>query len=152
MVTYAAQPSPSNNETLYPWRAQTGPQLTAIQRHLIDPKLFYGGAVGGGKSDYLLGDFAQDVPSPWGRIGAAILFRKTYASSKTSSAAASRSIPLVPGCKWSVQDSLWSWPNGATLKMRYSSPLPMDALLGHAYTWIGWDAAAQLAGHGRLSR
>jgi len=42
--------------------------------------------------------------------------------------------------KWSVQDSLWSWPNGATLKMRYlESATDWMRYWGHAYTWIGWD-------------
>ena len=46
---------------IVPWRAQAGPQLFAIQKHTVT-ELFFGGAVGGGKSDFLLGDFAQDVP------------------------------------------------------------------------------------------
>lgn len=136
------QPSPSlsKNETPYPWRAQTGPQLTAIQRHLID-ELFYGGAVGGGKSDYLLGDFAQDVPSPWGAHWRGILFRKTYAELEDLISRSQQIYPpWFPGCKWSVQDSLWSWPNGATLKMRYlESATDWMRYWGHAYTWIGWD-------------
>jgi hypothetical protein len=60
-----------------PWRAQPGPQLTAIQYDDID-ELLYGGAVFGGKSDYLLGDFAQDVPGPYGKYWHGILFRKNY--------------------------------------------------------------------------
>ena len=59
-----------------PWRAQVGPQLEAIRKHWV-PELFFGGAVGGGKSDFMLGDFGQDVP----RYGAAwkgIIFRKSY--------------------------------------------------------------------------
>jgi hypothetical protein len=34
-----------------PWRAQVGPQLDAIKKHLVD-ELLYGGAVFGGKSDF----------------------------------------------------------------------------------------------------
>lgn len=133
-------PSPSSSVTSSPWRAQPGPQLTAIQRHLVD-ELFYGGAVGGGKSDYLLGDFAQDVPQPWGAHWHGILFRKTYAELEDLISRSQQIyLPWFPGCKWNVADSLWSWPNGATLKMRYlESSTDWMRYWGHAYTWIGWD-------------
>ena len=61
---------------LVPWRAQAGPQLFAIQKHTVH-ELFFGGAVGGGKSDFLLGDFAQDVPQ-FGQHWNGIIFRKSY--------------------------------------------------------------------------
>ena len=42
------------------WKPQEGPQSAAIRAVFVD-ELFYGGAAGGGKSDFLLGDFLQDV-------------------------------------------------------------------------------------------
>ena len=69
--------SPSSNANKIPWRAQPGPQLTAIKRAWVE-ELLYGGAVFGGKSDFLLGDFAQDIPSDYGAHWHGILFRKTY--------------------------------------------------------------------------
>ena len=57
------------------WEPQPGPQSSAITAAFID-ELFFGGARGGGKSDYLLGDYLQDIS-----IGSAwrgIIFRKTY--------------------------------------------------------------------------
>ncbi len=123
-----------------PWRAQTGPQLTAIQHDLID-EILYGGAVYGGKSDFLLGDFGQDVPGPYGKYWHGILFRKTY---KQLEELVSRSKeiypPWFPGAKWSNSDVMWNWPNGATLKMRHmDSDNDWLEYWGHAYTWMGWD-------------
>ena len=54
------QRKPSPNQVA--WKAQEGPQLKAIQMANI-PEMLYGGARGGGKTSWLLGDFAQDVPT-----------------------------------------------------------------------------------------
>jgi len=58
------------------WSPQPGPQTEAIMADWCD-ELFYGGAAGGGKSDFLLGDFLQDVPT-YSRHWQGILFRRTY--------------------------------------------------------------------------
>jgi hypothetical protein len=53
-----------------PWTPQTGPQTEAILARSI-PELLFGGAVFGGKTDFLLGDFLQDVPvyqGAWRRV------------------------------------------------------------------------------------
>ena len=45
---------------------------------------------------------------------------------------------------WHEQAKTWTWPNGATLKMRY---MERDAdatrYQGHQYSWIGWDELTQ---------
>jgi len=126
-----------------PWRAQPGPQLTAIQRDTVD-ELLYGGAVFGGKSDFLLGDFAQDVPREYGKHWHGILFRKNYPQLEDL-IARSKEIypPWFPGVNWSNQTKTWTWPNGATLKMRFmESDDDWMEYWGHAYTWIGWDEIA----------
>jgi hypothetical protein len=89
----------------------------------------------------LLGDFAQDVPSPYGKHWHGILFRKTY---KQLEELISRSKeiypPWFPGAKWSNSDVMWSWPNGAMLKMRHmDSDDDWLEYWGHSYTWMGWD-------------
>lgn len=123
-----------------PWRAQTGPQLEAIRKHWVD-ELFYGGAVGGGKSDYLLGDFAQDVPSEWGPHWHGILFRRTYPELEELIGRSQEIYPpWFPGVRWLDSKSTWIWPNGATLKMRYlESSTDWMRYWGHQYTWMGWD-------------
>ena len=55
------------------WAPQPGPQTDAITADWC-PELFYGGAAGGGKSDFLLGDFVQDVPT-YGAAWRGVLFR-----------------------------------------------------------------------------
>ena len=128
---------------IIPWRSQPGPQTTAIRRHLIS-ELLYGGAVFGGKSDYLLGDYAQDVPSPYGAHWHGILFRKNYPQLEDL-ISRSKEIypPWFPGVSWSNQTKTWTWPNGATLKMRFmESDDDWMQYWGHAYTWIGWDEIA----------
>jgi hypothetical protein len=126
-----------------PWRAQPGPQLTAIQRDTVD-ELLYGGAVFGGKSDFLLGDFAQDVPRPYGQHWHGILFRKNYPQLEDLIARSKEIYPSwFPGVNWSNQTKTWTWPNGATLKMRFmESDDDWMEYWGHAYTWIGWDEIA----------
>ncbi|RPJ39876.1 MAG: terminase [Planctomycetaceae bacterium] len=106
------------------------------------PELFYGGAAGGGKSDFLLGDFLQDV-TLYGKAWKGILFRRTYPELEEL---ISRSKEIYPqtGAKWSDQKKLWTWPNGANLKMRYAER--NDDVLryqGHQYTWVGWDELTQ---------
>jgi hypothetical protein len=139
----SASQSPSSSASLIPWRAQPGPQLTAIQLDLVD-ELLYGGAVFGGKSDFLLGDFAQDVPSDYGAHWHGILFRKTYPQLE---ALISRSLEIYPpwfgldaSKAWSSTNKTWTWPNGATLKLRFmESENDWMQYWGHAYTWMGWD-------------
>lgn len=140
-------PSLSRNEPLIPWRAQPGPQLTAIQHDLVD-ELLYGGAVYGGKSDFLLGDFAQDVPRPYGKYWHGILFRKSYKQLEDLITRSKEIYPRwFPGCRWTGSskelEKAWVWPNGATLKMRHmDSDNDWEEYWGHAYTWIGWDELA----------
>jgi hypothetical protein len=121
---------------------QPGPQALAISKHLVT-ELFFGGAVGGGKSDFLLGDFAQDVPTEWGAWCRGILFRRTYGELEELIQRSQEIYPpwfagLPP--KWSGDSKTWKWPNGATLKMRYlEHTTDWMRYWGHQYTWIGWD-------------
>ena len=54
---------------------QPGPQEKAIRATFVD-QLFFGGARGGGKSFWLLLDFAQDVVR-YGKDWRGIIFRRT---------------------------------------------------------------------------
>jgi hypothetical protein len=125
-----------------PWRAQEGPQLTAIQRHLI-PEIFFGGAVGGGKSDFLLGDFAQDVPN-YGEHWKGVIFRKTYPQLEELIQRAMQMYPpwfcVEAKQAWRAGTTTFHWPNGATLKFRHlDSDDDWMSYQGHQYTWIGFD-------------
>lgn len=125
------------------WAPQPGPQTDAITADWC-PELFYGGSAGGGKSDYLLGDYLQDVPL-YGAAWQGVLFRRTYPELEEL---IKRSLELFPptGAIWSEQKKQWAWPSGATLRMRY---LERDADVtryqGHQYTWVGFDELTQWA-------
>jgi Terminase large subunit, T4likevirus-type, N-terminal len=125
------------------WLPQIGPQQTAIEADWCD-ELFFGGARGGGKSDYLLGDYLEDIDL--GAVWRGIMFRKTYMELEELQIRASEIFPAVGGV-YKVSKSVdfpfsncWYFPNGATLKMRYlEHERDADGYQGHQYTWIGFD-------------
>lgn len=126
-----------------PWSPQLGPQTDAIAANWC-PELFYGGAAGGGKSDFLLGDYLQDVET-YAEAWRGVLFRRTFPELEELIA---RSLEMYPqtGGEWFEQKRLWKWPNGATLKMRYcETDRDVTRYQGHQYTWIGWDELTQWA-------
>jgi hypothetical protein len=118
------------------WQPQPGPQSLAVAAQFV-PELMFGGARGGGKSDYLLGDFAQDVDI--GPSWRGILFRKSYAELEELIIRALE-IYTKMGAHYKVAASTFVFPTGATLKMRYIEQ-ERDAAKyqGHQYTWVGWD-------------
>lgn len=125
------------------WSPQPGPQSSAITAQFVD-ELFFGGARGGGKSDYLLGDYLQDID-----IGAAwrgIIFRKTYNELEELQIRAREIFPPLGALFKSTASSehpfsnCWYFPSGATLKMRYlEHERDADGYQGHQYTWVGFD-------------
>lgn len=125
------------------WEPQPGPQSSAITAAFVD-ELFFGGARGGGKSDFLLGDYLQDI----GKGGAwrGIMFRKTYNELEELQIRAREIFPPLGG-KYKTQSSAefpfsncWYFPSGSTLKMRYlEHERDADGYQGHQYTWIGFD-------------
>lgn len=101
-------------------------------------ELFYGGAAGGGKSDFLLGDFLQGA-NKYGKNAHGILFRKTYIQLEELQKRANEIYTMV-GAKYKEKTRTWYFPNGATLKMRYLEKQDdVEHYQGHQYTWIGFD-------------
>lgn len=127
------------------WLPQAGPQTEAIKKAWVE-ELLYGGAVGGGKSDFLLGDFGQDVPTLGGSGWHGILFRRTYAQLEEL---IKRSLEIYPPwfdpknkglVKYMAGEKIWKWANGATLKLRFlENDQDWMEYHGHAYGWIGYD-------------
>lgn len=106
-------------------------------------ELFYGGAAGGGKSDWLLEDFLQGADI-YGKYWRGILFRMTTGELEelqdraTELYTPQKANFIGKGSK--SGSNLWRFPNGATLKLRYlESEKDVKRYIGHQYTWIGID-------------
>lgn len=120
----------------YVWEPQPGPQALAIGAPFIN-ELLFGGARGGGKSDYLLGDFLQDIHL--GAMWRGIIFRKSYPELEELLVRA-REMFLPLGAVFKVSEKTFVFPSGATLKFRHiEHERDADLYQGHQYTWIGWD-------------
>lgn len=118
------------------WEPQAGPQSLAIAAQFVD-ELMFGGARGGGKSDYLLGDYLQDIHV--GEIWRGIIFRRSYPELEELITRA-KEIYIPLGAVYKVGDKTFVFPSGATLKMRHvETESDCDKYQGHQYTWIGWD-------------
>ena len=100
-------------------------------------ELFFGGAKGGGKSDWLLADFAQQAER-YGYAANGVIFRRTqpeFTDLKQKAQIMYRGV-----ASWREKDATWTWPNGAWLRMRYlDSERDVGRYQGHAYSWIGFD-------------
>lgn len=126
------------NDDNVAWSPQPGPQTEAIRCPVFE--LFYGGARGGGKSDFLLGDFASHA-GQYGEHAKGILFRRTIPEFQELKVRAFEIYPKI-GARWKAAEATWIFPNGATLLLRHLYS-PEDAALyqGHQYTWVGVDEA-----------
>lgn len=118
------------------WEPQPGPQSLAVAAQFVT-ELMFGGARGGGKSDFLLGDFLQDID-----LGAAwkgIIFRRSHPELEELISRA-KEIFSPYGAIYKVADRIFLFPSGATLKMRHiDTESDADKYQGHQYCWVGWD-------------
>lgn len=121
----------------FAWQSQPGPQDDALSATWCS-ELFFGGSRGGGKSDYLLGDFLQDV-NRYGVWWQGVLFRKTYPEVQELVRRSKQFFPMTGGI-WREGDHEWRWANGACLRMRYLERIE-DVFRYHGsnFSWIGWD-------------
>ena len=105
-------------------------------------ELFFGGAAGGGKSDFMLLDFLQQA-NTYGKYCKGILFRRTNSELEELQERAEqvyKPMGAVYIGKSTKVTNTWKFPNGATLKMRYlESEKDVGRYQGHQYTWIGID-------------
>ena len=120
------------------WQPQPGPQ-TLLLTCPVDEILF-GGARGGGKTDGLIG-FAISHAHRHGAGARALFLRRTYPELQDVE---SRCHELLPasGAVWAATSRTWSWPSGATLRLRYlDSDADAARYQGHQYTLILVDEA-----------
>lgn len=120
------------------WSPQLGPQTDAITATWCR-ELFYGGSRGGGKSDFMLGDFLQDVQR-YGRHWQGIVFRRTY---KQLADLQRRSAELFPqtGAEWKEGKGHWIWPTlGAKFTFAFlENDRDAENYQGQQFTWIGFE-------------
>lgn len=132
------------------WTPQRGPQLAALEADWCED-LFFGGARGGGKSDFQIG-YQEDGALRYGSGWRGIMFRKTYAELEEMQA---RAMDIFPGegAVYRTQPSsnypfsnCWYWPSGATVKMRYiEREADYGRYHGHQYTGISFDEVTEYA-------
>ncbi len=112
------------------WEPQPGPQTLAIRCPIFE--LFFGGARGGGKTDFILGDWSGHAGT-YGAHAHGIIFRRTMPE-LDDVIARSRELFVPLGATFREQAKEWVFPNGATLRMRYlDRDADADSYQGHAY-------------------
>ncbi len=108
-----------------------------------DREAFYGGQVGGGKSDALLMGALMyaDVPGY-----SAMIFRRTFSDLSQPDALIPRSHEWLgpTPAKWSEQKHSWTFPSGATLSFGYMAhENDKYNYQGSAAQYYGWDELTQ---------
>lgn len=103
-------------------------------------EVFFGGAKGGGKSDFLLGDYAAGIEE-WGKAWRGILFRRSYKELEEIIIRSKEIYGKIKGAKFIGGDQLtWYFPGGATLRFRsLERAEDVSKYNGHQYPWIGFD-------------
>ncbi len=110
-------------------------------------ELFFGGAKGGGKTDFLLGDYLSNFEE-WGEAWKGILFRRSYKELDEIIWRSRQIIGKIPGATYVGGDQMmWRipapdarYPGFATLRFRsLESDLDVGKYNGHQYPWIGFD-------------
>lgn len=126
------------------WRYPYVPtEKQRFAHQLVADEMLYGGAAGGGKSEWMLGDFVNHcllIPN-----FRTVIFRKTYpALVKSLIPRLAERIPRTVGT-FNKTDSIWTFRNGSTLELGY-----MDTELdtttkyqGPEYQRIGFDELTQ---------
>ena len=107
-------------------------------------ELFYGGAAGGGKSDFLLADFLAGCNEGRG-AWRGILFRRTYRELEDLIIRAKELyIPL--GARYHKTENVFTFPTGSFLRLRYlERDEDVGSYQGHQYTWCGFDELGNYA-------
>ena len=119
------------------WQPQVGPQSDACACAAFVDELFYGGAVFGGKSDFLLGDFASDIDQ--GGAWTGILFRRSGPELEDIIERSQEIYPYL-GAHWMEAKKTWRFATGAVLRLRHMENVAdFQKYMGHSYSWIGFD-------------
>ncbi len=102
-------------------------------------EVLYGGAAGGGKTDWELMGALQYVDIPG---YSALLLRRTFAQLSKADGLVPRSHEWLAerDAEWSAKDSRWTFPSGARLEFGHvQHEIDKYNYLGAAYQFIGFD-------------
>ncbi len=100
-------------------------------------ELLYGGAKGGGKSDFVLIDFLHGIE--YGPKHRGILFRKSYPELEELIHRSKEIYPQL-GATYKESTHEWKFPSGSHLKLRFlESDKDVLKYQGHQYTHIAFD-------------
>ena len=125
------------------WEPQEGPQSLFVQCPAFE--VLYGGAVGGGKTDALLGDFAAGLGqgSKWRGV-----FIRRYFTDMDDVIHRSMEIfgPVFGEKCYSGSKYQWNFPGGECLQFRaLEKDMDVYKFQSKAWAWIGWDELTQWA-------
>lgn len=123
------------------WTPNDGPQTSFVRCPALEA--FYGGAVGGGKSDGLLGDYLRGTEAGSAWVG--VYFRRNFPDMDDIIRRSHEIMGPLYGDKAYIASRYeWRLPNGAVLQFR-SLEKDADVLKfqGQQYSWIGFDELTQ---------
>jgi hypothetical protein len=121
------------------WAPQDGGQVRAITCPVWE--MLVHGNRGGGKTDWLLMDFAQGIGKGYGADYRGLLLREATTELGDVIAKANKWFPrMFPGAKYNESTKRWKFPDGETLWFNYARVMAdYDQYHGHEYPWIGWE-------------
>lgn len=119
------------------WEPQPGSQVDFLTCPHFE--VFLEGTRGGGKTDSLLMDFAQDTGQGYGAAWRGIIFRESYPQLDDLVAKSKKWFrQIFPGAKFT--DYTWTWPSGEQLLLRHMRTIDdYWKYHGHEYPFIGWE-------------
>jgi hypothetical protein len=127
-------------EPVYPPHAEKQKQALLLD-HVQE--VLYGGAAGGGKSDWLLMEALKYVQVPG---YAAILLRRSYADLSLPGALMDRAEQWLKGtaARWKSTDKTWRFPSGATLTFGYlENDSDKYRYQSSEFQFVGFDEVTQ---------
>lgn len=125
------EPPPAGRTVV--WRPQPGPQTELLRCPVFE--VLYGGARGGGKTDAMLGEWAQHAQLH-GRWAIGRFFRRERVQLVEAYERA-KALFIPVGAQWREVDKTFVMPNGARLTFSYlDNDADAEGYQGHAYTRV----------------
>lgn len=135
LMEFVAPPS-GDNPVWWPISAQ---QLTAL--HSKAQILLYGGASGGGKTDFLVADAMQEYENSNLR---AVLIRRSFTEMQQIMDRC-RAIYQPFGAFWRDRENSWLFPSGARVRLGYmANDNTITSYQGNPFSWLGIDESTLL--------